>query len=89
MEVISFRYYAPNGDSTRKIEPYFLIFKWSSWYVWGFCKLRKDYRMFKLNRMDEITKTMKLDGFGIMKKVKKNKRRTNDGKDNREQKFLL
>lgn len=57
-KVISFRYYGPNGDSTRKIEPYFLIFKWSSWYVWGFCKLRKDYRMFKLNRMDKITKTM-------------------------------
>lgn len=57
-KVISFCYYAPNGDSAREIEPYFLIFKWSSWYVWGFCKLRKDYRMFKLNRMDEIIQTM-------------------------------
>lgn len=55
--VISFIYYAPNGDSTREIEPYFLVFKWSSWYVWGFCKLRKDYRMFKLNRMDKIMQT--------------------------------
>lgn len=57
-KVISFRYYAPNGDSAREIEPYFLIFKWSSWYVWGFCKLREDYRMFKLNRMDELIQTM-------------------------------
>ena len=56
-KVISFHYYAPSGDSTREIEPYFLIFKWSSWYVWGFCKLRKDYRMFKLNRMDKIKQT--------------------------------
>lgn len=57
-KVISFRYYAPNGDSAREIEPYFLIFKWSSWYVWGYCKLKKDYRMFKLNRMHEINQTM-------------------------------
>ena len=52
---LSFHYYAPNGDSIRKIEPYFLIFKWSSWYVYGYCLLRKAFRMFKLNRMDKIT----------------------------------
>ena len=52
--LISFTYYAPSGDSKREIEPYYLIFKWSSWYVYGFCKLRKDFRMFKLNRMDKI-----------------------------------
>jgi len=56
-KVIKFNYYAPNGDSTRKIEPYLLIFKWSSWYVWGWCRLRKDYRMFKLNRMDKIVQS--------------------------------
>lgn len=55
--VIGFHYYAPNGDSIREIEPYFLIFKWSSWYVWGWCKLREDYRMFKLTRMDKIVLT--------------------------------
>jgi len=52
--VIRFHYYAPNGDSTREAEPYFLIFKWSSWYIWGWCRLREDYRMFKLTRMDQI-----------------------------------
>lgn len=56
-KVLSFQYYAPSGESVREIEPYFLIFKWSSWYVWGWCKLRKDYRMFKLNRMDKIVQT--------------------------------
>lgn len=59
-KVIRFNYYAPNGDSIREIEPYFLIFKWSSWYVWGWCKLREDYRMFKLTRMDKIEQ-MKAD----------------------------
>lgn len=53
--MISFTYYAPSGDSKREIEPYYLIFKWSSWYVYGFCSLRQDFRMFKLNRMDKIT----------------------------------
>ena len=56
-KVIAFNYYAPSGDSTREIEPYFLIFKWSSWYVWGWCRLREDFRMFKLNRMDKIIQT--------------------------------
>ena len=52
--ILGFHYYAPSGDSIRKIEPYFLIFKWSSWYVYGYCLLRKEFRMFKLNRMDKI-----------------------------------
>lgn len=56
-KVICFDYYAPNGDSTREIEPYYLIFKWSSWYVWGYCRLREDFRMFKLNRMEKIIQT--------------------------------
>ena len=56
-KVIRFHYYAPKGESIREIEPYYLIFKWSSWYVWGWCKERKDYRMFKLNRMEQVTKT--------------------------------
>lgn len=30
---ISFSYCAPSGDTIRQIEPYYLIFKWSSWYT--------------------------------------------------------
>lgn len=56
-KVIRFQYYAPDGDSVREIEPYYLIFKWSSWYVWGWCRLRNDFRMFKLNRMDSIVQS--------------------------------
>lgn len=52
--LISFRYYAPKGDSDREIEPYFLIFKWTSWYVWGWCREKEDFRLFKLNRMDAL-----------------------------------
>lgn len=53
-EKIRFHYYAPNGDSQRIIEPYHLVFQWSSWYVWGYCTQREDYRMFKLTRMTEL-----------------------------------
>lgn len=54
---IAFRYYGPGGESVRTVEPHYLIFKWSSWYVWGWCKKREDFRMFKLNRMEELKKT--------------------------------
>ena len=50
---LEFVYYSPKGESVRCIEPYYLIFRWSSWYVWGWCKKRKDFRLFKLNRMDK------------------------------------
>ena len=49
-----FLYYAPKGESERRIEPYYLIFRWSSWYVWGWCEAKKDFRLFKLNRMDKL-----------------------------------
>lgn len=51
---ISFRYYSEKGDSIRVMEPYYLTFKWSSWYVFGFCMEKKDFRMFKLNRLLEL-----------------------------------
>ena len=53
-KIIRFRYFSPSGDTEREIEPYYLIFKWTSWYVYGYCLLRNDFRMFKLNRMDNI-----------------------------------
>lgn len=54
--LLTFHYYASGGDGIRTIEPYYLVFKWSSWYVWGWCTARKDFRLFKLNRMDELIK---------------------------------
>ncbi len=51
---LQFVYYAPKGESVRCIEPYYLLFRWSSWYVWGWCLKREDFRLFKLNRMDEV-----------------------------------
>lgn len=56
-EWIRFLYFSPKGDSLRKIEPYHLVFQWSSWYVWGWCGERKDFRLFKLSRMSELRLT--------------------------------
>ena len=51
---LSFFYHAPSGEQQRTVDPYYLIFRWSSWYLWGFCEKRQDYRLFKLNRMTEV-----------------------------------
>lgn len=55
--LLNFQYYAPSGESERSVEPYYLVFKWSSWYVWGWCTDREDYRLFKLNRMDRVAES--------------------------------
>lgn len=51
---ICFCYYSPKAETTRMVDPCYLIFKWSSWYVWGFCRKNLAFRMFKLNRMDQL-----------------------------------
>lgn len=51
---INFTYFSPKGESQRTIEPYDLVFQWSSWYVWGWCLSRQDFRLFKLNRMSQV-----------------------------------
>ena len=51
---LEFTYYSSKGESVRCIEPYYLIFRWTSWYVWGWCRKREDFRLFKLNRMDNL-----------------------------------
>lgn len=51
---LEFLYFSPKEENRRRIEPYYLIFHWSSWYVWGWCHGRKDFRLFKLNRMEDV-----------------------------------
>ena len=49
--LIEFDYFYDKGESHRRIEPYFVIFQWTAWYVFGFCLQRRDWRMFKLTRL--------------------------------------
>ena len=51
---LEFVYYSQKGESVRCIEPYYQMFQWASWYVWGWCKKREDFRLFKLNRMEQV-----------------------------------
>lgn len=50
-KLLEFDYYYEKGKSHRKIEPYFVIFQWASWHVFGFCLERQDWRLFKLMRL--------------------------------------
>ena len=53
-QTIRFTYFSPKETAARTIEPYDLVFQWSSWYVWGWCRTRQDFRLFKLNRMTDL-----------------------------------
>lgn len=49
--LIAFDYYYEKGKTRRRIEPYLIAFQWTSWYVFGYCLERRDWRMFKLARL--------------------------------------
>ena len=55
--LVVFDYFYEKGESKRRIEPYIVVFQWTSWYVFGFCLERQDWRMFKLNRLWDLTTT--------------------------------
>lgn len=54
-KLLNITYLNMNGESNRIIEPYYLIFHWSCWYVYSYCYKRKDYRLFKLSRIINIS----------------------------------
>ena len=52
---IKFEYYNTNEEkSERIVEPLQIWFKDKSWYLIAFCKLKQDYRIFKIARIKEI-----------------------------------
>ena len=57
--IVEFDYYYSKGETRRLIEPYLLVFKWSAWYLFGYCTMRQDFRMFKLNRLWNLITTDK------------------------------
>lgn len=52
--LISFHYYYSKGEVERLIEPYLLVFRWSAWYLLGYCLEKNDFRLFKLNRLWDL-----------------------------------
>ncbi|NDI35751.1 helix-turn-helix transcriptional regulator [Chengkuizengella sediminis] len=54
-QYLLFDYIDINGKaSVRKVEPYKVIFKESSWYLQAFSLEKNDYRVFKLARMSKV-----------------------------------
>ena len=51
---IKFHYCYNKGEADKLIEPYLIVFKWSDWYIFGFCKERQDFRMYKLRRLWDL-----------------------------------
>ncbi len=55
---VSFNYFNSAGKkSTRTIDPLKLVFKGQSWYLWGYCRNKEDFRLFKINRMKQFVLT--------------------------------
>lgn len=53
--VVRFEYInAKNERASRSVEPIRLMYKYNSWYLYGFCRARKDYREFRISRMAEL-----------------------------------
>lgn len=50
-QLLEMEYYGGSGCYHREIEPYKLIFKQENWYLFGYCKYKEDFRIFKVSRM--------------------------------------
>ncbi len=53
--LLSFAYIAHHGaQTTRLVEPYQLVCKGGQWYLYGYCRQREDFRLFKLSRITRL-----------------------------------
>lgn len=53
-KLLQFSYRNLKGEAfTRVVEPMSLILKINSWYLYGYCRNRKDFRIFRLSRIYE------------------------------------
>lgn len=56
--IVRFDYFnAKNERTTREMEPLRLHFKYRSWYIYGYCRTRRDYREFRLSRLMNLQLT--------------------------------
>ena len=51
-KLVSFDYFSSYGEKTlRTVEPLKLVFKGQGWYLYGFCRLKGEFRIFKIKRI--------------------------------------
>jgi predicted DNA-binding transcriptional regulator YafY len=43
--------------SHRSLEPMQLLFKGQAWYVWGYCRMKHDFRTFRISRIRNLSVT--------------------------------
>lgn len=56
--IITFMYASGKSEKLlRTVLPLKLVFKGAAWYLYAYCKVRDDYRFFKLRRISELTLT--------------------------------
>ena len=53
--IVTFRYFSAKGESRRRVEPHRLAYRWSAWYLLGYCLTGKGFRLFKLNRLWDLS----------------------------------
>ncbi|ANE46123.1 transcriptional regulator [Paenibacillus swuensis] len=61
--VLQFQYMNTKNERTKRaVEGIRLMFKHGTWYLYGYCRERKDYREFRLSRIAELNVTTTLFG---------------------------
>lgn len=53
-KAVGFLYHGGESSMQRVVEPLKLCFKGQGWYLYGYCRVRADYRFFKLRRIKEL-----------------------------------
>jgi predicted DNA-binding transcriptional regulator YafY len=54
-KLLSFDYFNSYGEKTlRSVEPLKLVFKGQGWYIYGFCRLKGEFRIFKITRIRDM-----------------------------------
>ncbi|WP_338215220.1 helix-turn-helix transcriptional regulator [Lacticaseibacillus salsurivasis] len=52
--LLTFAYVSQTNEGMRTVEPYFVVFRWSNWYVWGWSLKDDEFRLYKVNRMSAL-----------------------------------
>jgi predicted DNA-binding transcriptional regulator YafY len=58
---VHLRYRSWQDDSERSVDPYGIVLHWKNWYVVGWCQLRQDVRVFRVDRISSAE--IKAQGF--------------------------
>lgn len=69
-KIIKFNYINASGENLlRNVEPLTLILKYNTWYLYGFCRNKNDYRLFKVSRIRDFEITENIYKFDKEKVV--------------------